>query len=169
MRGGAAHGPPRRGAVRVPRARSTRRCSGPSSARSRRIVNVVGMSKMTPPVKDLLPRLTPILKNRHEKVQENCIDLVGRDRRPRRRVRPRARVDAHLLRAARDAQGARRRHPPRDGEHLWVHRESHRAAGRPRDAAEQPEGAGAAEPRVHDRRDRHRRGDVLARSPCCPR
>ena len=27
---------------------------------------------------ELLPRLTPILKNRHEKVQENCIDLVGR-------------------------------------------------------------------------------------------
>merc|ERR1712136_223062 len=42
------------------------------------IVNVIGMTKMTPPVKDLLPRLTPILKNRHEKVQENCIDLVGR-------------------------------------------------------------------------------------------
>ena len=36
------------------------------------IVNVIGMSKMTPPIKDLLPRLTPILKNRHEKVQENC-------------------------------------------------------------------------------------------------
>lgn len=42
------------------------------------IVNVVGMTKMTPPIKDLLPSLTPILKNRHEKVQENCIDLVGR-------------------------------------------------------------------------------------------
>ncbi|KAJ4455960.1 putative Splicing factor 3B subunit 1 [Paratrimastix pyriformis] len=42
------------------------------------IVNVVGMQHMTPPIKDLLPRLTPILKNRHEKVQENCIDLVGR-------------------------------------------------------------------------------------------
>jgi len=42
------------------------------------IVNVIGMNKMTPPIKDLLPRLTPILKNRHEKVQENCIDLVGR-------------------------------------------------------------------------------------------
>mmetsp|Transcript_1821 Transcript_1821/g.4048 ORF Transcript_1821/g.4048 Transcript_1821/m.4048 type:complete len:1229 (-) Transcript_1821:173-3859(-) len=42
------------------------------------IINVVGMSKMTPPIKDLLPRLTPILRNRHEKVQENCIDLVGR-------------------------------------------------------------------------------------------
>jgi splicing factor 3B subunit 1 len=41
-------------------------------------VNVIGMHKMTPPIKDLLPRLTPILKNRHEKVQENCIDLVGR-------------------------------------------------------------------------------------------
>jgi len=36
------------------------------------------MTSMTPPIKDLLPRLTPILKNRHEKVQENCIDLVGR-------------------------------------------------------------------------------------------
>jgi splicing factor 3B subunit 1 len=42
------------------------------------IVNVVGMSNMQPPIKDLLPRLTPILKNRHEKVQENTIDLVGR-------------------------------------------------------------------------------------------
>ena len=42
------------------------------------IVNVIGMSKMTPPIKDLLPRLSPILKNRHEVVQENCIDLVGR-------------------------------------------------------------------------------------------
>ncbi|KAH9630691.1 hypothetical protein HF086_003982 [Spodoptera exigua] len=39
---------------------------------------ICGMTKMTPPIKDLLPRLTPILKNRHEKVQENCIDLVGR-------------------------------------------------------------------------------------------
>ncbi|KAM5585277.1 hypothetical protein ABKV19_004591 [Rosa sericea] len=42
------------------------------------IVNVIGMTKMTPPIKDLIPRLAPILKNRHEKVQENCIDLVGR-------------------------------------------------------------------------------------------
>lgn len=33
------------------------------------IVNVIGMTKMTPPIKDLLPRLTPILKNRHEKVE----------------------------------------------------------------------------------------------------
>ncbi len=28
------------------------------------IVNVLGVSKMNPPIKDLLPRLTPILKNR---------------------------------------------------------------------------------------------------------
>ena len=42
------------------------------------IVAVVGMIKMTPPIKDLLPRLTPILKNRHDKVQENVIDLVGK-------------------------------------------------------------------------------------------
>jgi len=32
------------------------------------IVNVIGMNKMTPSIKDLLPRLTPILKNWHEKV-----------------------------------------------------------------------------------------------------
>jgi splicing factor 3B subunit 1 len=43
----------------------------------RAIVNVIGMTKMTPPIRDLLPRLTPILRNRHEKVQENCIDLVS--------------------------------------------------------------------------------------------
>ena len=37
----------------------------------RAIVGVIGMTKMTPPIKDLLPKLTPILKNRNEKVQEN--------------------------------------------------------------------------------------------------
>ena len=42
------------------------------------IVNCIGMQAMAPPIKDLLPRLTPILKNRHEKVQEHCIELVGR-------------------------------------------------------------------------------------------
>lgn len=42
------------------------------------IVVEVGMAKMTPPIRDLLPRLTPILKNRNQKVQQNCIDLVGR-------------------------------------------------------------------------------------------
>jgi splicing factor 3B subunit 1 len=42
------------------------------------IVNVVGLSSMTPPIGDLLPRLTPILRNRHERVLEQCIDLVGR-------------------------------------------------------------------------------------------
>lgn len=42
------------------------------------IVAVIGIEQMRPPVQELIPRLTPILKNRHEKVQENCIDLVGR-------------------------------------------------------------------------------------------
>uniref|UniRef100_A0A0N4ZUE1 SF3b1 domain-containing protein n=1 Tax=Parastrongyloides trichosuri TaxID=131310 RepID=A0A0N4ZUE1_PARTI len=42
------------------------------------IVDAVGMTQMTPPIKDLLPRLTPILKNRHEKVLENCVCLVGK-------------------------------------------------------------------------------------------
>ena len=44
----------------------------------RSIVTVVGISQMQPPIRDVLPRLTPILRNRHEKVQENTIDLVGR-------------------------------------------------------------------------------------------
>lgn len=44
----------------------------------RSIVTVVGINQVNPPIKDLLPRLTPILRNRHEKVQENTIDLVGR-------------------------------------------------------------------------------------------
>jgi splicing factor 3B subunit 1 len=44
----------------------------------RSIVTVVGIEHMQPPIRDLLPRLTPILRNRHEKVQENTIDLVGR-------------------------------------------------------------------------------------------
>ncbi|KAJ7576999.1 armadillo-type protein [Mycena floridula] len=42
------------------------------------ITTVVGMSELNPPVKDLVPRLTPILRNRHEKVQEACINLLGR-------------------------------------------------------------------------------------------
>ncbi len=42
------------------------------------VVNVMGMEGMQPPVRDLLPRLTPILRNRHESVQENVVELVGR-------------------------------------------------------------------------------------------
>lgn len=42
------------------------------------IVEEIGINEMQPPVNELLPRLTPILKNRHEKVQENCIILVGK-------------------------------------------------------------------------------------------
>lgn len=42
------------------------------------IVEVIGLESMKPPIRELLPRLTPILKNRHEKVQENCILLIGR-------------------------------------------------------------------------------------------
>lgn len=42
------------------------------------IAHVVGMTQMNPPVKDLLPRMTPILRNRHERVQEASINLIGR-------------------------------------------------------------------------------------------
>lgn len=43
----------------------------------RAICNNLEMSKMSPAVKDLVPRLTPILRNRHDKVQENVVRLVG--------------------------------------------------------------------------------------------
>jgi splicing factor 3B subunit 1 len=47
------------------------------------IVNVIGMTKMTPPIKDLLPRLTPILKNRHEKARfflsHGCLPKLNLD------------------------------------------------------------------------------------------
>ncbi|PIL35922.1 hypothetical protein GSI_01582 [Ganoderma sinense ZZ0214-1] len=42
------------------------------------VINAIGMTRSNPPVKDLLPRLTPILRNHHEKVQEATINLVGR-------------------------------------------------------------------------------------------
>ncbi|WFD00902.1 U2 snRNP component prp10 [Malassezia yamatoensis] len=42
------------------------------------IAEVVGMTHLNPPVKDLLPRMTPILRNRHERVQEASIQLIGR-------------------------------------------------------------------------------------------
>ncbi|KAJ6513090.1 armadillo-type protein [Mycena sanguinolenta] len=42
------------------------------------VANVAGMTQMNPPVRDLLSRMTPILRNRHEKVQEASINLVGR-------------------------------------------------------------------------------------------
>ncbi|KAH0445962.1 hypothetical protein IEQ34_025205 [Dendrobium chrysotoxum] len=32
------------------------------------IANVIGMDQMNPPIRDLLPRMTPILRNRHEKI-----------------------------------------------------------------------------------------------------
>jgi splicing factor 3B subunit 1 len=43
----------------------------------RAVVRTVGTDAMTPPVRDLLPRLTPILKNKHDRVQEHLIDLIG--------------------------------------------------------------------------------------------
>ena len=171
------------------------------------IVNVIGMSKMQPPIKDLLPRLTPILKNRHEKVQENCIDLVGRiadrgaehvaakewmricfellgaSRRPPHHrptaVPPRSHhhpthhhhhpthphphphPHAHPH-AFRDAQGSQEGHPSRGRQHVRLHRQGHRAAGRAAHPPEQPQGAGAAEPRLYHGGHRHRGRDLLA-------
>ncbi|KAK7285650.1 hypothetical protein RJT34_20427 [Clitoria ternatea] len=53
------------------------------------IVNIIGITKMTPPIKDLLPRLTPILKNRHEKFVLSflrCLKLTRRVQERQNRV-----------------------------------------------------------------------------------
>mmetsp|Transcript_9270 Transcript_9270/g.33790 ORF Transcript_9270/g.33790 Transcript_9270/m.33790 type:complete len:388 (+) Transcript_9270:1621-2784(+) len=161
VRGGAAHGPPRRGVVRVPRggvpggARVHSRRAQVHRQRHRHVEDDAA-GEGPPPAADADPE---------EQAREGARELHRprrADRGPRRGVRPRARVDAHLFRTSRDAQGDEEGYSTRHREHLWIHRESHRAPRRPRDAAKQPESAGATESRVHDGRDRHRRGDVLA-------
>ena len=37
----------------------------------------VGMQKMVPPIRELLPKLTPILRNRNDEVEENVVSLIG--------------------------------------------------------------------------------------------
>ena len=37
----------------------------------------VGMHKMVPPIRELLPKLTPILRNRNDEVEENVVALIG--------------------------------------------------------------------------------------------
>ena len=37
----------------------------------------VGMNKMVPPIRELLPKLTPILRNRNDEVEENVVSLIG--------------------------------------------------------------------------------------------
>jgi len=44
----------------------------------RSIATVLGMEALEPGAGEMLPRLTPILRNRSIKVQQNCIELVGR-------------------------------------------------------------------------------------------
>ncbi|AMD21196.1 HEL084Wp [Eremothecium sinecaudum] len=43
-----------------------------------KITSVVSFKSLQPPVNQILPTLTPILRNRHRKVQESTITLVGR-------------------------------------------------------------------------------------------
>lgn len=42
------------------------------------IVSNVEKTRTTPLIKNMLPRLAPLLMNRQEKVQENCLNLVER-------------------------------------------------------------------------------------------
>jgi len=44
----------------------------------RAVVDAVSIDKLQPPVAELLPRITPILRNRHKSVQEAIIELVGK-------------------------------------------------------------------------------------------
>ena len=40
------------------------------------VINM-GMTKMVPPIRELLPKLTPILRNRNDEVEENVVSLIG--------------------------------------------------------------------------------------------
>ncbi|KAH3680554.1 hypothetical protein WICPIJ_008245 [Wickerhamomyces pijperi] len=40
-------------------------------------VKCIGVKDIQPPINQLIPTLTPILQNKHEKVQESAIDLIG--------------------------------------------------------------------------------------------
>ncbi|KAL7716400.1 Splicing factor 3B subunit 1 [Entamoeba marina] len=43
----------------------------------RSIVNVLGLEEVKPSVRDIIPSLTPILRNPVERIQEACIGLIG--------------------------------------------------------------------------------------------
>lgn len=126
------------------------------------IVNVMGMEEMEPPIRDLLPRLTPILRNRHEKVQENCIDLVGRIADRGSEFVPAkewSRICFDLL----DMLNAKKKSIRRTTVNTFGYiAKALGPAGRDVHAAEQPEGAGAPEPTLHLHRHRHRGGGVRA-------
>mmetsp|Transcript_17744 Transcript_17744/g.33675 ORF Transcript_17744/g.33675 Transcript_17744/m.33675 type:complete len:1041 (+) Transcript_17744:82-3204(+) len=95
----------------------------------RAIVNVIGMTKMTPPIRDLLPRLTPIMRNRHEKVQENVIDLVGRiaDRGAEFvSAKEWMRICFELLEML---KAHKKSHPPGCKQYFWFHCQGHWSAG----------------------------------------
>ncbi|KAF7292797.1 SF3b1 domain-containing protein [Mycena indigotica] len=62
------------------------------------IANAVGMTRMNPPVNDLLHRMTPNLRNRHKTVQEASINLI-------RRIGLSSCLDEHLLRVAGSPRG----------------------------------------------------------------
>jgi splicing factor 3B subunit 1 len=42
------------------------------------VLMTIGPERIHPGIQDLLPSLTPILQNRHEKVQEQLVDLIGK-------------------------------------------------------------------------------------------
>ena len=160
LRGGAAHGPPRRRALRVfgrgvPRGFGFHPgCAEGDRERHGDVADDAAGEGLAPEA--------------HPDSQEQAREGSGELHRPRgshrgqgRGVRPGARVDAHLLRAPRDAQGDQEGYPPSNREHLRLHRESNRPPRRPRHLAQQPQGSGTPEPRVHHSRHRHRRRDVL--------
>ena len=120
------------------------------------------MTKMSPPIKDLLPRLTPILKNRHEKVQENCIELVGRiaDRGAEFvSAREWMRICFELLELLKAHKKAIRRAAINTFGYIAKAIGPSRRLGH---SAQQSQSPRAPKPCLHDRGDRHSRRDLLA-------
>ena len=103
------------------------------------IIKVIGIEKITPPISELLPSLTPILKNRHEKVQKNLVDLIGliadhggENIEPREWIR----ICVDLLDLL---KAPKKKHPPFRHQHLRLHSSGHRATRRPSHSHKQPQ------------------------------
>jgi splicing factor 3B subunit 1 len=133
------------------------------------VVNVVGMERLQPPVRDLLPRLTPILRNRHEAVQENVVDLVGRiaDRGGKFVVgKEWMRICYELLELLSKTfllkfyfyfkkfllfRGAPQRDSQSSSEHVWIYRACYWTFRRSCDASQQSQSSGQKQPNLHNR------------------
>jgi hypothetical protein len=98
----------------------------------------------------------PIHNSRHNKVQENCIELMGRIGAEFINPREWMPICFKLLKRAQEF------HPPRRNQHEQLHRQGHQAVRRPRLLSQQPQGPGLPYSRLLLRVHHFCRRDLLA-------